>query len=406
MTEPALTEELVNRLREQADSLGLLRLGVARLDDPRLRPAREALTRFVADGRAGEMTFLERTLDLRCHPEQLLPDARSAIVVAVPYRGDPGPIARYAQWHDYHTVMHHRLASLARWLTARRPGLDALVCVDTKPVPERALAEIAGLGRIGKNGCVLVPGLGSYVLLGVLLTTAALEQAAPSLPRVGPSGPTLPSPSERSFAVCGSCTACLDACPTQAFPAPGELDPRRCISYLTIESRAAVPEALASLVGPRIAGCDVCQEVCPHNHSPEREARVPVAAWLPPPPPRDRRPDLLRLLHVGNNQHRGFVRHTPLNRIPRRTLRRNAAVALAHVQLDNRNIDAALEQVAADQHADEALRAAARFSLRHRQAQRDAVPPAVPAGQDGIDRRAHAGVEMLVSANAVEPRDD
>lgn len=370
MATPLLDIELLAALRKHAESLGLLRLGAARLDDVRLEPTRRSLARFVAAGRAGEMAFLERTLTLRQYPEQLLPGAQTALIVAVPYRGEAGPIARYAQAHDYHTIVHRRLAALSRWLAPRCPGVETLICVDTKPVPERALAEIARVGRIGKHGCVIVPGLGSYVLLGVMLCTARLVDgdASSSAPS---HGTTLDETLTRSFAICGSCTACLDACPTKAFDAPGELDPRRCVSYLTIESRAPVPEPLAATMGARVAGCDVCQEVCPHNHSRERDARVPDAAWLPPPPPRDRTPDLLRILDMGNNQHRGFVKHTPLMRIPRRSLRRNAALALAHAHIDDAEVDARLAGVAGRDDSDEALREAAEFALRHRARQRE-----------------------------------
>jgi epoxyqueuosine reductase len=123
---------------------------------------------------------------------------------------------------------------------------------------------------------------------------------------------------------------CLDHCPTEAFDAPGKLDPRRCISYLTIEHRGPIPDALASRMGQRIAGCDVCQEVCPYNRSSTRDDRVPASAWLEPPPGHARVPDLARLANVGNNQHRQFVKQTALNRIPRAALRRNAILALGN----------------------------------------------------------------------------
>ena len=264
-------------------------------------------------------------------------------------------MARYAQSADYHTELHRRLERLGELLVTAYPGRGVLVCVDTKPLPERAAAVLAGLGFLGKNGCLIVPGLGSWVLLGALLT---------DLPFVGTAARPADFAHQVPWDACGSCRACLDACPTDAFEGAGRLDPRRCIAYLTIEHRGAVPPDLMASTGERVAGCDVCQEVCPYNHSPGLQARVPGHAWLPAPS-RPRDPDPLRLLGVGSNQHKAFVKGTPLNRIPRRSLRRNAAIALGNREgPPTAEERAALEAAAAD--GDPVLRDAARWALERR----------------------------------------
>jgi len=308
-----------------ADRLGLLRLGAVDLADPGFEPARAALRSYLERGAEGEMQFMRRTAQVREDPRAMLPGARSALVALVPYAGEPGPVARYAQSADYHSELHCRLASLAEVMHERWPGLETLICVDTKPVLERAAAVLAGLGFLGKNGCLISPGLGSHVLIAVLLTTAAWVGSDRAGARRRSEGGA-PTP----WDACGSCRLCLDACPTAAFDAPGILDPRRCIAYLTIEHRGPIPEQLSQRMGSRIAGCDVCQDVCPYNRSSAREQRIPLAARLPPPPGRDRTPDLAWLANVGTNQYRQFVKHTALNRIPRKAMRRNAILALGN----------------------------------------------------------------------------
>lgn len=320
MPTPDLTidEPLLAQLAAEAESLGLLRLGILRLDHPGLAPAQAALRAYLDAGQHGEMDFMATTRAMRLDPRLLLEGARSALVGLVPYAGVSGPVARYAQWSDYHTEVHRRLARLRERLELHRPGVDTRICVDTKPLLERSLAQLAGLGFIGKHGCLIAPGLGSYVLIGTLITSARW------------TGPDHPAPPGDPWDACGSCTRCLDACPTSAFDAPGKLEPRRCIAYLTIEQRGAIAEDLAARVGERVAGCDVCQEVCPYNQSETRAARVPAQAWLPAPPGHARVADVVKLAVIGNNQHRQFVKHTPLDRIPRRALRRNALVALGN----------------------------------------------------------------------------
>lgn len=320
MTEPTMGPDALARIAERADEAGLLQLGVVRLDHPGFEPAAAALDRFVAAGLHGEMGFMERTLEVRKDPTQMLPGARAVLVAAVPYRGEAETgVARYAHSADYHTVMHSRLQSVVDALKLEIPAAQALICVDTKPLQERTAAALAGLGFIGKHGCVIMPGLGSYVLLGSVLTDARWtgDDEVQELRRA-------------RWEACGSCTRCLDACPTQAFDAPGVLDPRRCISYLTLEHRGPIDDALAEGMGGWVAGCDVCQEVCPYNASDKRESRVPDAAWLPDVTGGPRAADPIALAQLGSSRHRAFVRDTALRRIPRRALRRNALIALGN----------------------------------------------------------------------------
>jgi epoxyqueuosine reductase len=329
-----LDDEDLEVLGPVAERLGLLRLGAVALDHPGFAPARAALQAYLERGAEGEMQFMRRTAEVRADPSVMLPGARSALVAVVPYAGDPGPVARYAQWADYHTELHRRLEGLAAALHTRRPGLATLICVDSKPVLERAVAVLAGLGFLGKNGCLICPGLGSYVVIAVLLTTARWTGSDRAPARLSEAWTGAWTGGEAAgpqpWDACGSCRACLDACPTDAFDRPGVLDPRRCISYLTIEHRGPIPEALGERLGKRVAGCDVCQEVCPYNHSQGLAQRIPLAARLPPPAGLVRDHSPARLATIGNNQHRQLVKHTPLNRIPRKALRRNALLALGN----------------------------------------------------------------------------
>ena len=300
------------------------RAGFHRIGIVPIEPSKRAATyqAWLAAGHHGEMTYLASPEHVagRADPSVLLEGARTAIIVALAYGADappaPGPlrgvIARYARGTDYHLVLRDRLREVADALTAVAGPIGARVCVDSAPLPERELAERAGLGFAAKNTMLIAPGLGSYVVLGELLLTAELA-------------PTDGKP-ERSR--CGGCRACLDACPTGAFVDAFVLDARRCISYLTIEHDGAIPVELRAAMGPRIFGCDVCQEVCPWNASaPERTtpaveltARDLDHVW----------PDLERLAIIGANQLRGFVRRTALRRIDRARLQRNVAVALGN----------------------------------------------------------------------------
>lgn len=215
------------------------------------------LARWLAAGAHGEMAYMARTAAVRVDPQRFLPGARSVVVVALSYHdglalpsqhlASTVQIARYARRRDYHHVLRRRLVTLGRFLAARRPGCRWRVAVDTAPLLERELAQRAGLGWIGKNTCLINRRLGSNLFLGELVTDVELA----------------PDPPGRNH--CGRCTACLDACPTAAFPHPGFLDARRCISYLTLEHRSAFQPHQAAAVGRHLAGCDICQDVCPWN---------------------------------------------------------------------------------------------------------------------------------------------
>ena len=303
-----------------ARELGFHRAAVVPIEPPRRH---ELYASWLARGLHGEMAYLAEPAhtgprgDLRA----LLGEARALIVVALAYeRGDPvppaalvrGKIARYARGDDYHLVMRDKLVALADRL-ARELGhpVASRPCVDSAPVLEREWAERGGLGFVAKNTMVIAPGLGSYLVLGELLVAAELPATAPGSP---------PRPR------CGTCRACLDACPTGAFGDAYLLDARRCISYLTIELRGAIPRELRPLVGTWVFGCDVCQEVCPFNAG----AGEPADPQLSPRSAEHALPDLIALAGKGANQLRRFVRRTALRRISGDALLRNVAVALGN----------------------------------------------------------------------------
>ena len=262
-------------VKTSASRLGFDRCGIARAGPtPRFDRFEQAL----AQGWAGTMAYLARHRELRADPRQLLPGTQSLIVVALNYH-QPAPdaappgataltgrVARYAWGEDYHAVVKDRLRQLADALhDAAGQPIQTRICVDTAPVVEREWAAAAGVGWIGKNTLVLAPGLGSYTVLGVVLTTLAIA-------------PDEPMPDH-----CGSCTACLEACPTGAFPVAYQMDAARCVSYLTIERRENPPAELAAHQGRWVFGCDICQEVCPHNrHTPT--TTEPRFAARPPAP--------------------------------------------------------------------------------------------------------------------------
>jgi epoxyqueuosine reductase len=312
----------VDRTRAIADAaldLGFVRVGFARAE--RLNEAGRKLKTWLASGFHGELDYLAGPED-RADPTALLPDAKTVIAVALSYAPSPTPlrkgrdgpvlegsVARYARGEDYHLVMKRKLAALAERVEAIVGGAVAhRACVDTAPILEHAAAQAAGIGFPGKSTLTIVPGVGTWVLLGELLVAIELEASAP-----------VPS-------ACGSCRACLDACPTGAFVSAEVLDARRCISYLTIENEGPIPAALRAKIGTRVFGCDVCQEVCPFNASKNPRPRAPE---LEPRPELDT-VDLERLLEMGAAQHRKLVKRSALRRANRTTLARNAAVALGN----------------------------------------------------------------------------
>lgn len=260
------------------------------------------LARWLAAGAHGEMAYMARTAAVRADPQRFLPGARSVVVVALSYRDEPASlsdhppdtvlVARYAQRRDYHGVLRRRLVRLGRLLTTRRPGCRWRVAVDTAPLLERELAQRAGLGWIGKNTCLINRQLGSDLFLGELVTDVELV------------------PSEPGRNHCGRCTACLDACPTGAFAGPGFLDARRCIAYLTLEHRSAFQPAEATAVGYHLAGCDICQDVCPWNQRALPRCGSTLAAR-----PHLKAPSLATLARLDEPGWRQFSAGTPLRRL-------------------------------------------------------------------------------------------
>jgi epoxyqueuosine reductase len=312
---------LAERVKGLALGLGFDLVGIAPAEPP---PGSERLPEWLARGYAGGMAWLGRRVEARADPRRVLEGARSIVAVALVYdpgappdaapaaRAATGAVARYAGGDDYHDVLLERLRALAVALEpAAGRAVRARAYVDTGPVLERPVAARAGLGWIGKNTLLLHPGLGSYLFLGVLLTDLALP-------------PDEPEPDH-----CGTCRACLDACPTQAFPEPYVLDASRCLSYTTIELRDAIPPALRAAHGDHVFGCDVCQEVCPWNRR-ERRVVPPDAAGLRARlAPREawRRPSLAWLLALDEEAWRAVTRRTALRRAKHRFLLRNAIVA-------------------------------------------------------------------------------
>ncbi len=320
-TSTASIEALVKQAAAEA-GFDLAGIAPARAED---LPELARLPRWIAKGYAGEMSYLAARDDhgrlKRAALENVLPWARSVIVCALNYNtaqpystecSDPrrGWISRYA-WGgaekpaDYHDVLMTRLRQVESRLhaAAADPTLETRCYVDTGPIAERVYAKYAGIGWIGKNTCIINQRLGSWLFLGVIVTSLEL---APDLP-----------PPDR----CGSCTRCLDACPTQAFVAPGELDATRCISYLTIEKRGEIPEELRSLMGRHVFGCDICQDVCPWNHrapattrpefQPSPELVNPALDWLATIPEEDFR-RRFRGSAICRSKHSGFRRNAAL----------------------------------------------------------------------------------------------
>ncbi len=229
----------------------------------------ESYRTWLEGGFHGEMAYLERDAAARMRFDSILPFTRSVLAVAraVPASG-PGNVAQYARGEDYHRVVRRHLKAVVEDLRPLAPGGSHFrVCVDTAPLLEREIAARAGLGFIGKNGLLIVPGVGSHVVLGEVLTDVAL---APTAAPVDPGADR-----------CGTCTACLDACPTGAFAAPRVLDARKCLSYLTIEKRSPFTPGEELALGGRLFGCDDCQDVCPFNAARGTSASGPAASLEP-----------------------------------------------------------------------------------------------------------------------------
>lgn len=308
---PASMESLI---KAQAFGLGFDLAGITTLG-----PAETAGTfdEWLSHGYAGDMVYLPRGAEKRRDTRLPFPGTSCAIVVALNYGGTApsGPVARYARGADYHEVMWGKLNALHAWIEEQLSrDIPGKAYVDTGPILERDLARKAGLGWFGKNTNLINPRLGSFFFIGALLVDLDLK-------------PDVPFEADR----CGSCTRCLDACPTRAFVAPGVLDATRCISYLTIESRGEIPLELRESVGGLIYGCDICQEACPWNVKFSRELKEPAFA------PRDRvarndtRTLAREMLAMNDGAFRAAFKGSPIKRAKLRGLKRNAAVVLGNV---------------------------------------------------------------------------
>jgi len=321
------------RLQAEAQRLGFALSGIA--------PATEAdgFARFEAwldAGFSGEMGYLEKRREARRHPRSIVPTVRSVLMLGMEYGGIKGTVARYAQGPDYHRYLWDRLNALRDWFMAEVPGSYAHGVCDTAPLLERDFARRAGLGWFGKNTMLIDKHRGSFFFLAGLLTDLELE---PSPPHTGSH--------------CGTCTACLDACPTEAFPEPGVLDARKCISYLTIELRGPIPEPLRPAINDLLFGCDICQTVCPWNrHADDRTPAFPTDRSLAALDPRE-------LIGLTEAEFRVRFRDTSLSRTRRSGLVRNACIVLGNT---GTKCDLpALERTAED--ADEVVREAAQWAI-------------------------------------------
>jgi epoxyqueuosine reductase len=306
-------------VKRKALELGFDLVGVAPAG-PSVR--QEYFRQWIDEGRAGSMAYLAGRFEERVDPGAYLPGARSVVCVAMNYcfpLEDPpaeekpfhGRIARYALGDDYHDLIKSRLHALADWMREIAPAAQTRACVDTAPVLERELAARAGIGWVGKHTGVLNAQLGSWLLLGEVVTTLALP------------------PDEPATDHCGTCTRCIDACPTAAITAPYQLDARRCISYLTIEHREDVPPEFHPLIGDWLYGCDICQDVCPHNRDapaaqdPALRPRFPTGSL-----------DVREVMHWTEHDYRARLRGSAMKRVKLPVLQRNARIVQQNVHCD------------------------------------------------------------------------
>ena len=313
---PAEGPSIKEALKSRARSEGFAATGICRPDS--IPEAGRQLAGFIDSGHHGQMDWMANRMAWRGNPRALWPDARSVVMLAGAYTPEHDPLAVlgkpdraaisvYAQNRDYHDLVKKRLKRVGRWLIEQVPGTEIKVFVDTAPVMEKPLAAAAGLGWQGKHTNLLSRQLGNWFFLGAIFTTLELE----------------PDSGEQNH--CGSCTACLDICPTRAFPSPYRLDARRCISYLTIEHKGVVDAELRPLLGNRVFGCDDCLAVCPWNKFPvrAREAGYKARTEL-------RRANLRDLVRLDDRRFRELFRGTPVRRIGRNRLVRNVLYAIGN----------------------------------------------------------------------------
>ena len=311
---PNETPSLENRLEAVARAHGFVAFGIA--DAGAAPQTAKRLEQWLAEGRHGDMIWMENRAVQRGSPQGLWPEVRSVIALGMSYapahdplaladHPDRGRISVYAQGGDYHDVVKRALKGVARWLVAEAPGAEFKVFVDTAPVMEKPLSAAAGLGWQGKHSNLVSREHGSWLFLGAIYTTLELVPSLPGRDR------------------CGSCSACQDACPTQAFPKPYQVDARRCISYLTIEHDGPIPHELRRGIGNRVYGCDDCLAVCPWNKFAEtahaHRAFLPRAELVAP--------SLADLLALDDAGFRQVFAGSPIKRIGRGRMVRNAAIA-------------------------------------------------------------------------------
>lgn len=316
-THPPQRAAIKTVIRERARALGFETVRVTRPDAIPL--AGDRLRAFLADGRHGSMEWMAANADRRGDPRRLWPEVRSVVMLAMSYAPETDPmdalddplkgvVSTYAKRSDYHDVMKGKLKELAG-LIERRTEAPVKVFVDTAPLMEKPLAEAAGIGWQGKHTNLVSRESGSWLFLGAILSAAELEPDAP----------------ERDH--CGSCSRCLDVCPTKAFPAPYQLDARRCIAYLTIEHKDHIPVEFREPIGNRVFGCDDCLAVCPWNKfaGEAHEARLHVRAELDNPP-------LAELLALDDAAFRARFRGTPVKRTGRDRMVRNCLIAAGNAR--------------------------------------------------------------------------
>ncbi|GIW76027.1 MAG: epoxyqueuosine reductase [Phycisphaerae bacterium] len=317
MIQPVTTElTSAVRIKKKAGELGFDLCGIAPADPSAYR---DYYLRWISGGYHGQMDYLARRIEEKLDPRVYFPPARSVICLALNYHHQdkdasttdstssslrPGKIARYARGTDYHIYVKNRLHRLADWIRETFPGALTKVCVDTAPVMERELAVRAGIGWQGKNTCVISPRIGSWIFLAEILTDLELPFDTPEPDH------------------CGSCTRCLEACPTGALFAPYQMDATRCISYLTIEHRDPIDPSFHDKLDGWIFGCDICQEVCPFNRKapssqdPDVRPRVPATV------------ELEKVLEWTPDDYRQLTRHTAMKRVKLPLFQRNAQLLL------------------------------------------------------------------------------
>jgi epoxyqueuosine reductase len=309
-------QQLTLQIKAQALALGFDLVGVAPVQE---NPELAFFEHWIDAGYGGEMQYLARNMARRRDVRQVLPGAQSVVVCGLNYdtdypystaQDDPlrGWIARYAWSGDYHDLLQDKLAQLRDYVAERLPSAAASkLYVDTGPVVERVHAKYAGLGWFGKNTCVIDRRLGSWLFLGELILTVPLAYDRPTTDH------------------CGTCRRCIDACPTDAIVEPYVLDGRRCISYLTIELKGAIPAGLRPQMGTHVFGCDICQDVCPWN----RKRHFTAESGLQPRP-QQVHPPLADLARLTPRAFKQAFRHTALERTKRRGLLRNVCVAMGN----------------------------------------------------------------------------